>query len=66
MSAYSTAARLLPGSHLPLLFIGRAYAGMSNFPLAIKYLESAKAMCGEFERSRPDLVQGCCAQCSAM
>lgn len=46
MSAYSTAARLLPGSHLPLLYIGMAQAQMNNLPLAARYLERAMGLCG--------------------
>ena len=46
MSAYSTAARLLPGSHLPLLYIGMAQAQMNNLPLAARYLERATGLCG--------------------
>lgn len=46
MSAYSTAARLLPGSHLPLLYIGMAQAQMNNLPLAKRYLERAMSFCG--------------------
>lgn len=47
MAAYSSAARLLPGSHLPQLYIGRAYASMNNYPMAERYLNAAVKMCGE-------------------
>ncbi|KAI5474174.1 cell division control protein Cdc16 [Pseudohyphozyma bogoriensis] len=45
ITAYSTALRHFQGSHLPLLFIGMQYLGLSNIKLAQEYLEAAKEGC---------------------
>ncbi|GAA5840967.1 hypothetical protein JCM9279_001275 [Rhodotorula babjevae] len=47
ITAYSTAQRHLPGSHLPLLFIGMQHLGLANVKLAEEYLEAAKEICGD-------------------
>ncbi|TNY24498.1 cell division control protein 16 [Rhodotorula diobovata] len=47
ITAYSTAQRHLPGSHLPLLFIGMQHLGLANVGLAEEYLEAAKEICGD-------------------
>lgn len=45
ISAYSTAARLFQGSHLPALFLGMQNLGLGNLALAREYLNSAFSMC---------------------
>ncbi|GAA5914858.1 hypothetical protein JCM6882_007823 [Rhodosporidiobolus microsporus] len=47
ITAYSTAQRHLPGSHLPLLFIGMQHLGLSNVQLAEEYVLAAREMCAE-------------------
>ncbi|QRW04013.1 cell division control protein [Ceratobasidium sp. AG-Ba] len=43
--AYSTSARLFPGSHLPQLFIGMEHIQLSNMQLAESHLAAAIALC---------------------
>lgn len=45
ITAYSTAQRHLPGSHLPLLFIGMQHLGLANVTLATEYLLGAQEIC---------------------
>lgn len=45
ISAYSTAARFFPGTHLPNLFLGMQYLQMSNLTLSEEYLLSAYSIC---------------------
>ncbi|EON62986.1 hypothetical protein W97_02212 [Coniosporium apollinis CBS 100218] len=45
ISAYSTAARLFSGSHLPSLFLGMQNLQLHNIALAHEYLGAAYAMC---------------------
>lgn len=44
-SAYTTAARLFQGSHLPQLFLGMQQLQLHNMELAREYLETAKQLC---------------------
>ncbi|CAD6587947.1 MAG: anaphase promoting complex subunit cdc16 [Tremellales sp. Tagirdzhanova-0007] len=44
ITAYSTTARLFPGSHLPLLFIGMEHLQLSASSLAEEYFRAAEAM----------------------
>lgn len=43
--AYSTANKLMKGSHLPKLYIGMQYLILGNLPLAKTFLESARLIC---------------------
>lgn len=45
ISAYSTAARLFQGTHLPQLFLGMQNLCLGNLGLAREYLETAYTMC---------------------
>lgn len=45
ISAYSTAARLFPGTHLPLLFLGMQHLHLGNLILAEEYVNSSYALC---------------------
>ncbi|KAK9070581.1 hypothetical protein SSX86_010983 [Deinandra increscens subsp. villosa] len=45
MSGYRTAARLFPGCHLPLLYIGMEYMRTHSFKLADQFFMQAKAIC---------------------
>ncbi|QPG75092.1 hypothetical protein FOA43_002433 [Brettanomyces nanus] len=45
ISAYATASRLFPGSHLPNLFLGMQYLQMNNLILAQEYLTSSLLIC---------------------
>ncbi|CCH44754.1 Anaphase-promoting complex subunit cut9 [Wickerhamomyces ciferrii] len=45
ISAYSTASRFFPGTHLPNLFLGMQYLQMSNLILAEEYLLSSYSIC---------------------
>lgn len=45
ISAYSTAARLFQGTHLPQLFLGMQNLSLGNMGLAHEYLTSAKSLC---------------------
>ena len=45
ISAYSTAARLFQGTHLPQLFLGMQHLQLNNIALADEYLKSAHALC---------------------
>ncbi|KAG8885545.1 anaphase promoting complex subunit cdc16 [Tulasnella sp. 332] len=43
--AYSTAARLFPGLHLPALFLGMEHLQINNFALAGEYLSLSLSIC---------------------
>ncbi|ANB13281.1 anaphase promoting complex subunit CDC16 [Sugiyamaella lignohabitans] len=45
ISAYSTAARLFPGSHLPTLFLGMQHLQLGNVTLADDYLATSYNVC---------------------
>ncbi|RKP10680.1 hypothetical protein THASP1DRAFT_11660, partial [Thamnocephalis sphaerospora] len=45
MAAYSSAARICQGSHLPQLFIGMQYLGQGNTSLAEDYFQLASELC---------------------
>lgn len=45
ISAYSTAARLFQGTHLPQLFLGMQHLQLNNVTLADEYLNTAFALC---------------------
>jgi len=45
ISAYSTAARLFQGTHLPQLFLGMQNLQLNNLTLAQEYLNAAHALC---------------------
>lgn len=45
ISAYSTASRFFPGTHLPNLFLGMQYLQMSNLTLSQEYLLSSYSIC---------------------
>ncbi|KAK9476350.1 hypothetical protein V1514DRAFT_298577 [Lipomyces japonicus] len=45
VSAYSTAARLFQGTHLPPLFLGMQHLQLHNFTLAEEYLDAAYNIC---------------------
>lgn len=45
ISAYSTAARLFQGTHLPQLFLGMQNLQLNNMTLAHEYLNAAYALC---------------------
>ena len=45
MAAYQTEARLFPGSHLAILFIGMEYLKQYNFKLALHQFDIAKDIC---------------------
>lgn len=45
ISAYSTAARLFQGTHLPQLFLGMQNLQLNNVPLAHEYLNTAYDLC---------------------
>lgn len=45
ISAYSTAARLFQGTHLPQLFLGMQNLQLNNMTLAHEYLNAAHALC---------------------
>jgi len=45
ISAYSTAARLFQGTHLPQLFLGMQNLQLNNMTLAYEYLNAAHALC---------------------
>lgn len=44
IAAYSTAARLFQGSHLPQLFLGMQHLALNNMSLAHEYLSAAYSM----------------------
>ncbi|KAL4967179.1 anaphase promoting complex subunit CDC16 [Aspergillus stella-maris] len=44
IAAYSTAARLFQGSHLPQLFLGMQHLALNNMSLAQEYLSAAYSM----------------------
>lgn len=46
ISAYSTAARLFQGTHLPQLFLGMQNVALNNMALAREYLNIAYQVCG--------------------
>ena len=45
ISAYSTAARLFQGTHLPQLFLGMQNLQLNNLTLASEYLSAANQLC---------------------
>jgi anaphase-promoting complex subunit 6 len=45
MSAYRTASRLSPSSHVPLLYIGMEYLRTNNLSLAQHFLRAACQLC---------------------
>lgn len=45
ISAYTTAARLFQGTHLPSLFLGMQHLQLNNFVLAEEYLDVAASIC---------------------
>ena len=45
ISAYSTAARLFQGTHLPQLFLGMQNLQLNNMTLANEYLQAAHGLC---------------------
>ncbi|KAI5799300.1 hypothetical protein DFH27DRAFT_514915 [Peziza echinospora] len=45
ISAYSTAARLFQGTHLPQLFLGMQHLQLTNITLADEYLNNAFGLC---------------------
>jgi anaphase-promoting complex subunit 6 len=45
ISAYSTAARLFQGTHLPQLFLGMQHLQLNNIALADEYLNAAFSLC---------------------
>ena len=45
ISAYSTAARLFQGTHLPQLFLGMQNLQLNNMTIAHEYLNAAHALC---------------------
>ncbi|KAH0550892.1 hypothetical protein GP486_007745, partial [Trichoglossum hirsutum] len=45
ISAYSTAARLFQGTHLPQLFLGMQNLQLNNMTLADEYLKTAYSLC---------------------
>lgn len=45
ISAYSTAARLFQGTHLPSLFLGMQHLQLNNLTLAEEYLQTAYTIC---------------------
>lgn len=45
ISAYATASRLFPGTHLPNLFLGMQYLQMSNYTLSWEYLNYSYSIC---------------------
>lgn len=45
LAAYYTASRIMPGSHLPLLYIAMEYRRLSNHRLAATFLGRASALC---------------------
>lgn len=45
IAAYSTAARLFQGTHLPQLFLGMQNLQLNNMTLAHEYLNAAHALC---------------------
>lgn len=47
ISAYSTAARLFQGTHLPQLFLGMQNLQLNQMTLADEYLKSALSLCRE-------------------
>ena len=56
IAAYSTAARLFQGSHLPQLFLGMQHLALNNMSLAHEYLCAAYAMStGSVPDSSPSL-----------
>ena len=45
MAAYSTASRVMPGCHLPLLCIGVEHMQTNNLQLAHQYMTAASNIC---------------------
>lgn len=52
ISAYSTAARLFMGTHLPQVFLGMQHHAMNNMTVAAEFLDTAHGLC----RSDPLLL----------
>jgi anaphase-promoting complex subunit 6 len=42
MSAYRTASRLFPASHVPLLYMGMEYLRTNNLALAAHFLQARR------------------------
>ena len=55
IAAYSTAARLFQGSHLPQLFLGMQHLALNNMSLAHEYLSAAHAMSSGSVKSNDEL-----------
>ncbi|KAJ5089067.1 hypothetical protein N7532_007751 [Penicillium argentinense] len=55
IAAYSTAARLFQGSHLPQLFLGMQHLALNNMTLALEYLNAAYSMSTGAPGSTPSL-----------
>ncbi|GLA11190.1 anaphase promoting complex subunit cdc16 [Aspergillus niger] len=56
IAAYSTAARLFQGSHLPQLFLGMQHLALNNMSLAHEYLSAAYSMStGSTSSSAPSI-----------
>ncbi|ERS99314.1 anaphase-promoting complex subunit 6 [Sporothrix schenckii 1099-18] len=47
ISAYSTAARLFTGTHLPQVFLGMQHHAMNNMTVAEEFLKTAYSLCRE-------------------
>ncbi|EFX02475.1 cell division protein [Grosmannia clavigera kw1407] len=47
ISAYSTAARLFTGTHLPQVFLGMQHHAMNNMAVAEEFLKTAYGLCRE-------------------
>ncbi|CAK7273992.1 anaphase-promoting complex subunit Cut9 [Sporothrix epigloea] len=47
ISAYSTAARLFTGTHLPQVFLGMQHHAMNNMTVAEEFLKTAYGLCRE-------------------
>ncbi|KAH8556715.1 hypothetical protein BGW37DRAFT_473816 [Umbelopsis sp. PMI_123] len=45
ISAYATSARLIPGSHLPLMYLGMQYMDENIMEVAYDYLQQSLALC---------------------
>lgn len=45
ISAYSTAARLFMGTHLPQVFLGMQHHAMNNMTVAAEFLDTAHGLC---------------------
>ncbi|CAM0135855.1 unnamed protein product [Umbelopsis sp. WA50703] len=45
ISAYATSARLIPGSHLPLMYLGMQYMDENIMEVAFDYLQQSLSLC---------------------